>query len=594
MRQRAEANADGTASGSGNFVEFRYVMKARSNSVECLRDGLCVPIGNFNVWASLGGPRAQNLSKPIVLATATLDANALFHTLARGADAHASGLVALLVAADAVAKLGWTELSKLDKQIVVTFFNAETFDLIGSRSFVKDTSGSFKCERASSNGRFCIKPFRSDRAFENIALDKVEALLELSQVALEQQPLVFAHSHSTSAAHSLLSHLRSASASSGIEVRTPSNVSHRLPPSSAWSFVSQVPDIDAIVLAEHDAAYSNAFYHSVLDRNITANAAHRLCQLSTMTARTLLLSAGASNSTAASVSSNCTHIDELLYCLTSNFDCPLSRRLLPASVLLSSLPDVRRSASRGTSRYAGAYEPGRVLADLVSGATRLVFEQLQESSADLAPAASTAGANVCESASNCANVRRFTTSSLVSLSLIMRWFRANGVGRESVQSERPTTTTPSIPRSRSMPPLARGASSTSILTRAYGAKASKHRFISLFPPWRFIILGVQLGYINEPGFHQGDVLVCASHALRRRPHCVADCGGRQALCSLVRRDPLQARLAGISVFARQPIYPAVCGPHLQCKLHQKPAVAAKISSTDEKYHSFNHLSGCKA
>lgn len=58
-------------------------MFAEVNSSTCLSQSLCLPVGGYSTWASLGrGP--LNGSLPVVLATAALDAFGLFHELATG------------------------------------------------------------------------------------------------------------------------------------------------------------------------------------------------------------------------------------------------------------------------------------------------------------------------------------------------------------------------------------------------------------------------------------------------------------------------------------------------------------------------------
>jgi len=121
---------------------FNLITLTRSTRLTLTRSfaltGLCEPLGGKNIWNSL---KAVDAQRRIVMAVATFDSSAFFHDLAFGANADASGLVALLGAIEALAKV---DLAQLKRQIIFAIFTAESWGYIGSRSFVKDISN-FLC-----------------------------------------------------------------------------------------------------------------------------------------------------------------------------------------------------------------------------------------------------------------------------------------------------------------------------------------------------------------------------------------------------------------------------------------------------------------
>jgi hypothetical protein len=114
VREKAEYNEE--KNGQGKFMpyvaEFNYEMFGTGTSLSCLESTTCLPVGGFSVWATAD---AFNTSKPeltipdsqrrAVLASAMLDSSAFFHDQAYGASSYQSGVVALLGAATAIARV---------------------------------------------------------------------------------------------------------------------------------------------------------------------------------------------------------------------------------------------------------------------------------------------------------------------------------------------------------------------------------------------------------------------------------------------------------------------------------------------------------
>lgn len=115
-------------------------------------------IARISVWASMS--KTVDRSKPIVAAFAPMDAQAFLMGRAVGAQASVSSLLALLGAADAIAGLDPSVTSSLTHEIVLAAFNAETFDLTGSRAFAHDLS-SFSCSKPLLDSNTACKANRA-------------------------------------------------------------------------------------------------------------------------------------------------------------------------------------------------------------------------------------------------------------------------------------------------------------------------------------------------------------------------------------------------------------------------------------------------
>ena len=185
---------------AGTFVdqeaEFFYYMYAHGNSVNCLYDATCVPVGGYSVWGSLGNlthnatdaPVSLDSIRPIVLALAKMDTNSFFHQLAPGAeDAIAS--VAVLIAAMKV--LANTRgIDSLPSQILFALFDGESYSHVGSRKFVDDIQhfvcSDFNAGDPASTGAQCSEPFKNTLDFLDVHLEKIEKIMEVGMIGMNE------------------------------------------------------------------------------------------------------------------------------------------------------------------------------------------------------------------------------------------------------------------------------------------------------------------------------------------------------------------------------------------------------------------------
>ncbi len=365
VRSRAEDNENqGADAFMAHVAEFKYEMFASGNSISCLEDALCLPVGGWSVWTTLNRLNATTTNtRPLVIATAMMDSSAFFHDLAIGAESYQSGLVALLATARALGRVNssaapsCTATDALPKEIAFTAFQGEQFGFVGSRRFVEDISTPFTCERTSGKfSHLCLQPYAPDGdLFPNLNVSRVEAVIELSQLGAfdETNPTAFVHgarlgasqggdhSASTRALMSLAAEIAALSPSAGaLSVANASQVLPGLPPSSVPSFLESgvVPDdvaaaMGAIVLADHNTTFRTSAYLSRFDVNLTTPyARQRLCAAARLGARLVYAAAGGTQSAGClgeiDALVDCDHVSALLDCMVSNWDCSIVRDLL--------------------------------------------------------------------------------------------------------------------------------------------------------------------------------------------------------------------------------------------------------------------------
>jgi len=346
LMQHAQSNKNSNFAYPRFGASLNSFMYATENSEVCLRRGQCLPIGGQSVWATFGG--SINSSKEIVLFIAPMDSNAFFHDLAIGADADMSGVLAILTALEAVSSV--YPPSGFERQLVVAFFDAESWGYIGSKRFVDDIMN-FQCQSPGSDDG-CSNPYRYSLEFQHIKIDNIVAIIELNQVGnlFHNNPdtaTVYVHQE-PGGTNQLLQLLSSATTGLNIVVQPASSTNPGIPPSSLMSFLAQKPSLNGVVLAEHYAQYTNNFYHSQFDteNNIEINS---IIVISSLLARTMIALASNSNST-SEIYVNSSLAAELVNCLVYSLACPLVRHYLDFY-----------SYSFSPSHYCSIYEQGYVL-----------------------------------------------------------------------------------------------------------------------------------------------------------------------------------------------------------------------------------------
>uniref|UniRef100_A0A3B3CTR1 Nicastrin n=1 Tax=Oryzias melastigma TaxID=30732 RepID=A0A3B3CTR1_ORYME len=279
-------------------------MAAVTDTATCMRrnaptfslapDGVCDPLGDANIWASTkplnSSTKGHKDGVSVVIAATKLDSRSFFFDVAPGADSAATGLVALLAAASAL----HNATAELNRTILYTFFNGETFDYIGSSRMVYDMA-------------------KNDFTVD---LDNIHSILEVGQVALGPDSRLWLHSDPVSKRNS--------------SVNVEPNVTQPLPPSSFQRFLLERP-IPGVVIENHQTSFTNKYYQSMFDNaeylklnyppNLTpeeqlelvTDSAKALTEVATTVARGLYLQAGGELAQMSRIQADSELVSKMLY-----------------------------------------------------------------------------------------------------------------------------------------------------------------------------------------------------------------------------------------------------------------------------------------
>jgi len=330
---KANENKESPNSWPQHGIRFNSWMHASGPSETCLRRGQCQAVGGKSVWGTFE-PQV-NKSKELIMVIAAMDSTAFFRDVSIGADAGASGSIALLLVMDALSRytnITNQTLSELDRQILFGFFEGESWGYMGSKRFVHDIVN-FKCEKKDGSG--CKDPYAPSLEFQNINISNIKYLLEVSQVANAVDQLYIHTEHSQSDDNPLVQQLLASSTISNISVSMASNSTPGVPPGSTMTFLKQA-NITHAVLAEHDATYTNKYYHSRLDNQLNIQSA-ALVKVATLVLETVFSLASNGQPVPENLTINADLASTLVYCMSQNMSCDFVQEY-EENVYYSSLP----------------------------------------------------------------------------------------------------------------------------------------------------------------------------------------------------------------------------------------------------------------
>lgn len=341
--KRAKKNQESGVGATYTAYMKYYFGPTTMNSIDCLnfvniygdRSPMCDPIGGQSAW----GIRGDREASETVIAMTSMDANALSHVLAPGANAAASGMVALMAAADALKAF---PDSTFDKKIVFAAFQAEKFGFVGSRRFLRDikqftenTSAACLSPVTGSESpyasSFCTQPMHTNLEFANLPLANITYAIALDQVGILPSSGNFSvhlnpNSASTKASQTLLDAIVS---SPSADSKFSAGTTESLPPSPLLSFVNGdeygQSDLVGAVIAGYDTEFSGSSVfgsrHDVVDE-LDPDA---IVQAAQVLAETIYQLATA-NSTAtelAKISVNETLVTAMLDCIVNDWTCSM-------------------------------------------------------------------------------------------------------------------------------------------------------------------------------------------------------------------------------------------------------------------------------
>eukprot|EP00045_Choanoeca_perplexa_P009602 m.92889 g.92889 ORF g.92889 m.92889 type:complete len:676 (-) comp14966_c0_seq1:114-2141(-) len=320
----------------------------------CLRREHCDPVSGQNVW---GSTRLVKKDEGLVLAAAQMDALALFHDVAAGANADASGMVTLISAARILSRSdNRATLDSLQRTIAFMLFNGEALGYIGSSKLGYDL---FNGDTWPS----------SEQA---LSFDNLEGYLELSQLTGDGN--LYAYANSAAAASDIVSELTIAKTLAPNVAALVDETASELPPVSLRGLLNEQRDsakqdaFPGVVLTGYpNSGFSNKYYNSRFDNGDNVNASSdetmdKLCDTALLVARTL---AGIANDTdVADITLNtdaseCQHLKDMLVCFASNQTCSLAQQ---STGLQGSIPNTPMSRYVGVTRSATTFQRGAFFA----------------------------------------------------------------------------------------------------------------------------------------------------------------------------------------------------------------------------------------
>lgn len=338
---RASKNLeDGVGVTYKAYMDY-YMGPKDMTSLKCLefkniygnRSPRCDPIGGQSSWAM----RGDLTSSEIVLAMTSMDSNGFSHVLSPGANTGASGVVALLAAANALKAL---DDDAFDKKVVFAAFQAEKFGFVGSRKLLSDLK-KFKddpegaCSYPVTGSQspygesFCTNPMLSNVAFASeLALANISYAIAVDQVGILPSSGNFSVHLNPNAndTDALLDAFVSAPSANG-QVGEGS-VKNALPPTPLVSFVNGGEygqhDLVGAVLAGYDSEFSEGVYNSRHDviEAVDADAVTLAAQVLAESIYTLA-SANATSANMEKIVVNSTLVTEMLTCIASDWHCDL-------------------------------------------------------------------------------------------------------------------------------------------------------------------------------------------------------------------------------------------------------------------------------
>ncbi|XP_021300371.1 nicastrin [Herrania umbratica] len=295
-----------------NVAEFDLVMQTTKvgthDSESCLKEETCLPLGGYSVWSAVPpiNSSSSNLSKPIILTVASMDAASFFRDKSLGADSPISGVISLLAAVDALSHVDG--LDDLNKQLVFLVFTGEAWGYLGSR-------------------RFLLELDQQSDAVRGLNSTLVELVMEIGSTGrgLSQgNKTFFAHTEVSSGANEALDALKLAQESlksEAVTISTANSSNPGIPPSSLMAFLRKNSSTSGIVLEDFDSIFANKFYHSHLDDSSNINSS-AIVAAASLVARTLYILASnnkdLTSSALTTISVNASLVEELIGCM---LDC---------------------------------------------------------------------------------------------------------------------------------------------------------------------------------------------------------------------------------------------------------------------------------
>jgi len=375
----ALAQENEESENKGDFVaqtvEFSYYMYAEENTVKCLEDTTCMPLGGQSVWGSLGNLTHNSNSsavppppiRPKLLLATKQDSSAFFHQMAPGGDDTSASLAVLLATVKLLATT--PGVSALPTQILFAFFDGESYSHLGSRKFVDDILN-FHClvpndADPAGTGADCADPFKTDEAFMDLRpLDALKAIIELGQIGLNDTVFLHRERDGNTRTDEMIDRARQVAAnlSTPLPIALADPDTPGIPPSASEAFLDALPvgSLPVLVLTDHAGPFANGMWHSQFDSaaNLLSDLAPgssevlhaSLCNKATFLARMAWIEAGGDPETTLTFQADCDLINKLLRCMLEDSTCALVDEAAHGAFGPAS------NANRVVSKYTSVYQ----------------------------------------------------------------------------------------------------------------------------------------------------------------------------------------------------------------------------------------------
>jgi nicastrin len=353
------------------MAEFNmYMGPEEMDSPTCLRwnntDGSwspkCLPLGGTSVWALAGSPydRTQVISsasnggdnnnrkerrvedgqqskQPVILVATNMDATAMFHELARGANTAAANILTVLMAAKLFGEsVSDSLLDSLPNKVMFAFFQGENYGYMGSRSFLRDVAyPGFQCDENSmvasqaknknvkNTKMACLHPLRHDLDFMDIGA--IKSMIAVDQVGILSEKNTF-YVHNTG--HGYYNDIITSMSTDNWTIQDATAGSIPPTPLSSLLVLSEGQVGGIVLTGYNDAFVENSFYMSHMDSTDRVSIdLDAIAKAATIVARTALAAAygntndGSAISAITELTSDDGTLNKLANCLFENGNC---------------------------------------------------------------------------------------------------------------------------------------------------------------------------------------------------------------------------------------------------------------------------------
>ncbi|XP_049941555.1 nicastrin isoform X2 [Schistocerca serialis cubense] len=387
-------SADTQAGWTLCAIEMNSYMSAAVSSEVCVRRNgvknnfhpvhVCDALIDRNVWVSLPAlsrnrPDAAYENGTVITVSARMDSTSMFDQVVPGATSPVTGIVALLATAHALSQVFPQDDTQQSSTVLFTLLHGESHDYIGSQRLLWDML----------HGQFPHPPNAGiDDPVHLLYPNHLKLFVELSQLSNRQQHLTF---HPASSANYIRAHApvmdfmgNMTEFGHNYGITFTKSTTDTLPPASLQTFLVHDNKLPGVVIADHEAGFTNRYYNSIFDDASTLNytyyngsvppedsLASFIANFSTVLAQSLFYMATKTKNTNASV--DATLVDELLHCYLESMNCSIFN----AATFQSRFEDKPPTFYIGVNAYPSvmAQLTGQTLAYLTGQVTNKTKEQ---------------------------------------------------------------------------------------------------------------------------------------------------------------------------------------------------------------------------